>query len=112
MKTTVSKKLIRSKRRARIRAKIVGSAKRPRLSIYRSHTSLTAQVIDDEARKTVFAVRIVGKTKEKAKEVGLSIGEKAKKAGIRAMVFDRGGYKYHGVIQAIADAVREGGITI
>jgi len=107
-----SKKLIQSKRVARIRAKVRGSLERPRLSVYRSNQKLTVQVIDDAKKVTVFSVQGTGKNIASAKKLGEEIAEKAKAKKITHMVFDRGGYKYHGVIKMIADTVREGGITI
>ncbi|MFZ2025356.1 MAG: 50S ribosomal protein L18 [Microgenomates group bacterium] len=108
----ISKKLIQSKRVARIRAKVRGSESRPRLSVYRSNQKLTVQIIDDEKKVTLFSVQGEGKNIESAKKLGGEITKKAKAKNIRSMVFDRGGYKYHGVVKQIADTVREGGITI
>lgn len=108
----ISKKLIQSKRVARIRAKVRGSEKRPRLSVYRSNQKLTVQIIDDEKKLTMFSVQGTGKNIASAKKLGEDLVKKAKAKNITSMVFDRGGYKYHGVVKQIADTVREGGITI
>ncbi len=108
----ISKKTIQSKRVARIRAKIRGTEERPRLSVYRSNTRITVQVIDDAKKVTLFSIRGEGKNQIAAKAIGEKIVAKAKEKHVTRMVFDRGGYKYQGVIKAIADTVREGGITI
>lgn len=104
----------RQARKRRIRAKVLGTSERPRLSVYRSLTQLTAQVIDDGAGKTLaFATTKEAKaalSKEGAKKLGVLIAKKAKDAGISSVVFDRGGYKYHGRIKELADAAREGGL--
>jgi large subunit ribosomal protein L18 len=107
-----SKKLIQSKRVARIRAKVRGSAVRPRLSVYRSNKAVAVQVVDDEKKVTLFSVQGTGKNMKSAKVIGESVAKIAKEKHIKTMVFDRGGYKYHGVVKTIADSVREGGITI
>ncbi len=112
MLTRLSKKDIHNKRVARIRAKVRGTADRPRLSVFRSNTALTVQIIDDELKKTVYTFRGTGKNAFAAKAVGEKVVVFAKKHHIKTIVFDRGGYKYHGVIQTLADCVREGGITI
>jgi len=112
MLTRISKKTIHNKRVARIRAKIRGVSNRPRLSVFRSNTALTAQIIDDEAKKTLYTFRGAGKNATAAKVVGEKVVGFAKKHHIKTVVFDRGGYKYHGVIKTLADTVREGGITI
>jgi len=105
----------RIKRHRKVRTKVFGSAIIPRLNIYRSNKSLFIQLIDDKAGITLASVNDKeiksGKTKiEKAKEAGKLIAEKAKKADIKKVVFDRGGYKYHGRIKAVADGAREGGL--
>ncbi len=105
----------RLRRKTRIRARILGTAERPRLTVYRSLTGISAQVIDDAAGKTLAAAS----TKEAkakmnidgAKKVGELLAKKAKDAGITAVVFDRNAYKYHGRVKALADAAREGGLT-
>ncbi len=102
----------RIKRKLRIRAKVNGTMERPRLSVYRSNTSLYAQLIDDAAHKTIGSSVSKGASVASAKTLGAEIVEIAKKHKITSVVFDRGGYQYHGVIKAIADAVREGGVQI
>ncbi len=96
----------------RVRAKVSGTAKRPRLSVFRSNKALSVQLIDDEKQITIFSAQIHGKTMAKAKELGTTVAELAKKKGITTVVFDRNGYRYHGVIKALADAVREGGLAV
>lgn len=110
----------RQRRHARIRAKVEGSNSRPRLSVFRSLTNIYAQVIDDESGKTLVSAstideelkaQMAGKTKtEAAKLVGKAVAERAKKAGVTTVVFDRGGYKYHGRVAALAEAAREAGL--
>lgn len=112
MKKMVSRKVIRSKRTARIRAIIRGTADRPRLSLYKSNTSLYVQIIDDAKKLTVFSFRSDKNNVAAAKDVGQKVAEEAKKKHITHLVFDRGGYRYHGVVKTLADTVREGGITI
>jgi len=103
-------------RHKRIRAKILGTAARPRLCIFRSGRYIYAQLIDDKKGKTIFAVsdskfKKNRQTKvDKAKEVGKLIAEKAKDLKIERIVFDRGGYKYHGRVKAVAEGAREGGL--
>ena len=98
-----------------IRAKIAGSAERPRLTVYRSNTALYAQLVDDNAGKTLFAATsykkdTVNNNIEAAKTVGLAIAGLASKAGITKVVFDRNGYLYHGRIKSLAEGAREGGL--
>jgi large subunit ribosomal protein L18 len=110
----------RKRRQTRVRAKIYGTTDRPRLNVYRSLTGIYAQVINDEAGHTLVsastidkevAAKIEGKTKsEAAKVVGMTVAERAQKVGITQVVFDRGGYRYHGRIKALADGAREGGL--
>ncbi len=99
-------------RKLRIRAKVTGTKTRPRLSVFRSHKVLYVQCIDDEAAKTIFAMSIKGTTMANAKTLGVQVAQAAKEKGITKAVFDRGGFRYHGVIKALADAAREGGLTI
>ena len=106
----------RLRRRRRVRAKITGTAERPRLSVFRSNRGVFAQLIDDRAGLTIAAVswiepelRELGST-EQAKRVGELIAERAKQAGIETCVFDRGGYRYHGRVRALAEGAREGGL--
>ncbi len=109
----------RKKRHVRIRKRVVGSAERPRLSIYRSNLHVYAQVIDDTKGHTLAAASSAeaalkgeknGGNLDGAKAVGKLIAERAKAAGIEKVVYDRGGYLYHGRVQALADAAREGGL--
>lgn len=110
----------REKRRRRIRKSIFGTAERPRLSIFRSGKHLYAQAIDDYQGKTLFAFSTVSEKfqKKAAKEKGLEVAKKLgqlfgpelAQKGIRKIVFDRGGYQYHGRIKALADALRESGV--
>ena len=92
----------RLKRHKRVRGKISGTPERPRLNVFRSNTNIYAQVIDDVKGK--------GSDCEAAKKVGLAVAERAKAAGIETVVFDRGGYVYHGRVQALAEGAREGGL--
>ena len=112
---------LRIRRHLRVRKRVGGSPERPRLSIFRSNIHIYAQVIDDAAGRTLVAASskdaslaeaITGKPKiERAKAVGQLIAERAKAAGIDKVVFDRGGFKYHGRIQALAEAAREAGLS-
>ena len=107
----------RMKRHKRIRGKISGTAERPRLSVFRSEKHIYAQLIDDVAGKTLASASSVekafegsGSNKEAARKVGNMIADRAKKAGIEEVVFDRGGYIYHGRVQELAEGAREGGL--
>ncbi len=102
-------------RKKRIRARLAGTPERPRLTVYRSLTQLSAQIIDDASGKTLaFAstkgVKGAKPNMEGAKKLGVTLAEKAKAAGITTVVFDRNAYKYHGRVKALADAAREGGL--
>jgi len=114
MKTTLSKAQSRAKRHNRLRHKIAGTAARPRLAVFRSNKFVYAQLINDEAGTTLAAVdsRTVktGTGVEKAKEVGAAIAKKAIDAKITEVVFDRGGFQYMGIVAAVADAARAGGL--
>ena len=106
----------RLRRRRRVRAKIRGSAERPRLAVYRSNRGLYAQLIDDDKGHTIAQaswneadVRKLDAS-ERAKKAGELIAERAKKAGVETCVFDRGGYRFHGQVAALADGAREGGL--
>ena len=106
----------RLRRRRRVRAKIRGSADRPRLSVFRSNRGIQAQLIDDDAGRTVAAVNwtegdLKGlKPAEQAQRAGKLLAERAKDAGVENCVFDRGGYQYHGRVKALAEGAREGGL--
>jgi large subunit ribosomal protein L18 len=108
----------RLKRRRRVRAKVSGTAQRPRISVFRSNHGLSAQLIDDAAGRTLAAVnwyepelRKLAKP-ERTKRAGETLAERAKAAGVSQAVFDRGGYRYHGHVRAFAEAIRESGITV
>jgi large subunit ribosomal protein L18 len=106
----------RLKRRRRVRAKIRGSAERPRISVFRSNRGLFAQLIDDDSGRTLASVRwtepdvqSLGRM-EQAKRLGELLAQRASEAGVQEAVFDRGGYQYHGRVQALAEAAREAGL--
>ena len=105
----------RIKIKFRIRKKVVGTAERPRLSVFRANKQIYAQVINDKAGVTLAAASSLGFEKmnktEQAKKVGLLLAEKAKAAGVESVVFDRNGYLYHGRVQSLADGAREGGLN-
>ena len=107
----------RLKRRRRVRAKVRGSAERPRISVFRSNRGIVAQLIDDDAGRTLAAVNWIEadlrglKPMEQATRVGGLLAERAKAAGVDTAVFDRGGYRYHGRVKALAEGAREGGLT-
>ena len=105
-----NRKIQKIKRHTRIRAKIAGTAHRPRMSVYRSNQGMFVQLIDDTSGKTLIGIRSDKKNKEGAKVLGLGLAEKAKEQHILTVVFDRGGYMYHGSIKTLADAAREGGL--
>jgi large subunit ribosomal protein L18 len=115
--TVKTKTQSRLRRRRRVRAKVRGSAERPRLSVFRSNRGIGAQLIDDVAGHTVAAVNwtegdLKGlKAMEQATKAGELLAERAKAAGVENVVFDRGGYRYHGRVKALADGAREGGLT-
>ena len=107
----------RLKRHKRVRGKISGTPERPRLNVFRSETNIYAQIIDDVAGKTLVSASSLDKTfegsgsnVEGAKKVGQMVAERAKAAGITTVVFDRGGYVYHGRVAALAEGAREGGL--
>ncbi|MBQ3672160.1 MAG: 50S ribosomal protein L18 [Kiritimatiellae bacterium] len=107
----------RIKRHSRVRGKISGTAERPRLSVFRSENNIYAQVIDDVAGKTLVSASTVekafegnGGNIEAAKKIGAAIAERALQKGIEEVVFDRGGYIYHGRVKALAEGAREGGL--
>ena len=113
----IEKNEIRQRIHKRIRRKLRGTAERPRLAIYRSVAHIYAQVIDDNAGATVVSASSVDKTAKTnggnlaaAKAIGKLLGERAKEKGIKQVVFDRGGYRYHGRVKALADAARAAGL--
>ena len=108
----------RLRRHRRVRAKVRGSAERPRLVVFRSNRGIEAQLVDDLTGRTLaaaswLAVRkaFKGDKTEQAAEVGKRLAANAKKAGVESVVFDRGGYLYHGRVKALADGAREGGLS-
>ncbi len=110
----------RKRRHRRVRKRVVGTKDRLRLSVFRSNSHLYAQIIDDLAGRTIVAAstldaaikpRVKGNTIEAAKLVGAALAERAKAANVTAVVFDRGGYLYHGKLKALADAAREAGLN-
>jgi large subunit ribosomal protein L18 len=116
--TVKTKPQSRLKRRRRVRAKISGTATRPRISVFRSNRGIAAQLVDDIAGHTLAAVAwteepLRGKAPmEQASAAGKLLAERAQAAGISSAVFDRGGYQYHGRVKAFAEGVREGGLTV
>ena len=118
MITKTNRKMERARRHARVRRKISGTAERPRLCVYRSNTNLYVQVIDDVAGVTLVSASTLDKevktkyaNKEAAKEVGALIAKRALEKNIKDVVFDRGGYIYHGVVKELAEAARNGGLN-
>jgi large subunit ribosomal protein L18 len=116
--TVMTKPQARLRRRRRVRAKVRGSAERPRISVFRSNRGIFAQLIDDDAGHTLASVnwtedelRKLGPT-DQARRAGELLAQRAQSAGVQAVVFDRGGYRYHGRVQALAEGVREGGLTL
>ena len=110
-----SRNSMREVRHARVRTKVFGTTAVPRLSVYRSNTNIYAQIIDDENGNTIVSassleLKLKANTIETATKVGETVAEKALKAGIKKVVFDRGGYQYHGRVKALADAAREKGL--
>jgi large subunit ribosomal protein L18 len=114
----ITKQARRLKRRRRVRAKINGTAERPRVSVFRSNRGISAQLIDDITARTLAAVnwtepelRKLGPT-ERATRAGALLAERAKAAGVSVAVFDRGGYLYHGQVKALAEGAREAGLRL
>jgi large subunit ribosomal protein L18 len=119
----INKNETRQKRHSRVRKRVQGTPERPRLNVYRSSNNIYAQIIDDLAGRTLAAAssldaslrgdkpaKSAGGNIDAAKSVGTLIAERAKSAGVAKVVFDRGGYLYHGRVQALADAARENGL--
>jgi large subunit ribosomal protein L18 len=116
--TVLTKPARRLKRRRRVRAKISGTAERPRVSVFRSNRGVFVQLIDDDAGVTLASVnwtepelRTLARM-EQARRAGALLAERAKAAGVQHAVFDRGGYQYHGRVKAIAEGARDGGLTL
>jgi large subunit ribosomal protein L18 len=115
--TVTSKPTKRLKRRRRVRAKVTGTAERPRISVFRSNRGVMAQLIDDTAGRTLAAVSWTESElkslprMDQARRAGELLAERAKAAGIESAVFDRGGYQYHGRVKALAEGAREGGLA-
>ena len=111
---TNAKHMQRTKRHARIRARVHGTATKPRLAVYRSNRVVYAQLIDDQAGHTLAAADSrqsgTGSPQERATAVGAAIAAAAQAAGITTAVFDRGGFRYHGIVKSVADAARDGGL--
>jgi large subunit ribosomal protein L18 len=117
-----SRRLQRTRRHFRVRNKIHGTAERPRLVVFRSNRNIEGQLVDDESRRTLMGLSTVAEALrafeaegsnrkvEHAFAAGKLLGEKAREAGIESVVFDRGGYRYHGRVKAFADGAREGGL--
>ena len=107
----------RLKRRRRVRAKVHGSAERPRISVFRSNRGIFAQLVDDDSGRTLASVNWTEsdlrslKPMEQAAKAGELLAERAKSAGVETAVFDRGGYQYHGRVKALAEGAREGGLN-
>jgi large subunit ribosomal protein L18 len=116
--TVLTKETRRLKRRRRVRAKISGTATRPRVSVFRSNRGVSAQIVDDVAGRTLAAVawyepELRGLSKaDAATRAGQLLAERAKAAGVSEAVFDRGGYRYHGHVRALAESIRESGLTV
>jgi len=116
--TVLTKPQTRLKRRHRVRAKVTGTAERPRISVFRSNRGIHAQLVDDLTGSTLAAVSWTEgdlrglKPMEQAGKAGELLAQRAKSAGVESAVFDRGGYQYHGKVKAFADGVREGGLKV
>jgi large subunit ribosomal protein L18 len=116
--TVLTKPQTRLKRRRRVRAKVTGTADRPRVSVFRSNRGIHAQLIDDLGGRTLAAVSWTEsdlrglKPMEQAGKAGELLAQRAKAAGVESAVFDRGGYQYHGKVKAFAEGVREGGLKV
>ena len=113
--SVLSKREARMRRHRRVRGKLAGTAERPRLVVFRSNRGISAQLVDDSARRTLAAaswktVGSSGSKTEQADAVGKALADAAKKAGIETCVFDRAGYLYHGRVKALAEGAREGGL--
>ena len=115
--STLTKRQARIRRHRRVRGKIAGTATRPRLAVFRSNRGIFAQLVDDDAGRTLAAVAWTEadlrslKPMEQATRAGELLAERAKAAGVETAVFDRGGYQYHGRVKALAEGAREGGLN-
>jgi large subunit ribosomal protein L18 len=115
--TVLTKRQHRLRRRRRVRARVNGTAQRPRLSVYRSNRGVFAQLVDDTQGHTLAAVNWIEPelrkltATEQAKKAGELLADRAKSAGVETCVFDRGGYQYHGRVKALAEGAREGGLV-
>ena len=120
MNQATSKRINRIARHRRIRATVFGTANKPRITVFKSNRHIFVQFIDDEKGKTILSSKVIsavkakikGSKSDKALEIGKMTAEKAKTAGIKEAIFDRGGYKYHGRVKALADGLRSGGLKI
>jgi large subunit ribosomal protein L18 len=116
--SVATKEAKRLKRRRRVRAKVRGTATRPRVSVFRSNRGVFAQLVDDDTGHTLAAVQWTEdglrdlKPLEQASEAGKRLAQRARDAGIDRAVFDRGGYQYHGRVKALAEGIREGGLAL
>jgi large subunit ribosomal protein L18 len=115
--TVATSRQLRERRHRRVRGKIAGTAERPRLTVFRSNLGIAAQLVDDQAGRTLAAASwqqlkksFKGSKTDQAKEVGKLLAANAKKAEVESCVFDRGGYLYHGRVKALAEGAREGGL--
>ena len=114
--TTTTTRTLRERRHRRVRGKVSGTAERPRLAVFRSNLGISAQLVDDLGGRTIGAAswqqlkKFKGSKSEQANEVGKLLAANAKQAGVETVVFDRGGYLYHGRVKALADGAREGGL--
>jgi large subunit ribosomal protein L18 len=115
--TVLTKPAQRLRRRRRVRAKVTGSTERPRISVFRSNRGVFAQLIDDDSGRTLASVswtepELRGLARmEQARRAGGLLAERANAAGVQSAVFDRGGYRYHGRVRALAEGARDGGLT-
>ena len=115
---TIEKSARRSRRRRRIRSRVSGTGERPRLSVFRSNRGVVAQLVDDERGHTLASVRWFEpdlrtlKPLEQATRAGELLAERAREAGVESCVFDRGGYRYHGRVKALAEGARAGGLRL
>ncbi len=116
--TVATKPAMRLRRRRRVRAKVSGTAERPRVSVFRSNRGISAQLIDDDAARTLAAVNWTEPElrslprMDQARRVGAVLAQRASEAGIESAVFDRGGFRYHGRVRALAEGAREAGLKI